>query len=100
MIAARRISRRFSPLGVGSHLVERLLPYLITQDYECPEIALSEQDGSDAIRLNDFVSNELSAEIREMSVERETFTLKASDADEKFSVRVFKLFAPRNQKSR
>ena len=85
---------------IARNLVERLLPYFITQDYGCPEIILSEQDGSSAIRLNDFVSNELSAVIREIGVERKTFTLKASDNEEEFLVRVFKLYAPRNQKSR
>ncbi|MBI2890157.1 MAG: sensor histidine kinase [Nitrospirae bacterium] len=85
---------------IGRNLVERLLPYFITQDYVCPEIVLSEHDGSDAIRLNDFVSNELSATIREIAVERKRFTLKALDTEEEFLVRVFKLYAPRSHKSR
>lgn len=85
---------------IARNLVERLLPYFITQDYACPEIVLSEQDGSGAIRLNDFVSNELSAVIREIGGEKKTFTLNASDTDEEFLVRVFKLYAPRNQRSR
>lgn len=85
---------------IARNLVERLLPYFITQDYVCPEIVLSEQDRSGTIRLNDFVSNELSAVIREIGVERKTFTLKALDIEEEFLVRVFKLYAPRNQKSR
>lgn len=85
---------------IARNLVERLLPYFITQEYVCPEIVISEQDGSGAIRLNDFVSNELSAVIREIGVKQKTFTLKALDNDEKFLVRVFKLYAPRSQKSR
>ena len=85
---------------MARNLVERLLPYFITQDYVCPEIDLSEKDESDAICLNDYVSNELSAVIREIGVERNTFALKASDTEEEFLVRVFKLYAPRNQKSR
>lgn len=85
---------------IARNLVERLLPYFITQDYVCPDIVLCEQDGSGEIRLNDFVSNELSAVIREVGVERKTFTLKAREIDEEFLVRVFKLYSPRNQKSR
>lgn len=85
---------------IARNLVERLLPYFITQDYVCPDIVLCEQDGSGAIRLNDFVSNELSAVIREIGVERKTFALKAREVDEEFLVRVFKLYSPRNQKSR
>ncbi len=84
---------------IARNLVERLLPYFITKDYVCPEIVLCEQDGSGAIRLNDFVSNELSAELREIVLKRKTFTLKAKDTEE-FLVRVFKLYSPRKQKSR
>jgi len=85
---------------IARNLVERLLPYFITQNYVCPEIVLSEHDGGGAIRLNDFVSNELSAVIREIEIERKTFTVKAFDSEETFLVRVFKLYSPRNQKSR
>lgn len=85
---------------IARNLVERLLPYFITQDYVCPEITLSEIDGTSAIRLNDYFSNELSAVIREISVERNTFALKATNNEEEFIVRVFKLYSPRNQKSR
>lgn len=85
---------------IARNLVEQLLPYFITQDYVCPEIVLSEQNGSGAIRLNDFVSNELSAVIREIGIEHKSFTLKAQDSDEVFLVRVFKIYSPRNQKSR
>lgn len=85
---------------IARNLVERLLPYFISNDYICPEIILSEKDGSDTIRLNDFVSNELAAVIREIFGERKAFTLKALDIDEEFMVRVFKFYAPRHQKSR
>lgn len=85
---------------IARNLVERLLPYFIAQDYVCPDVVLSEQDGSGAIRLNDFVSNELSAVIREIGIERGTFALKTPDGDEKFLVRVFKLYSPRKLTSR
>lgn len=85
---------------IARNLVERLLPYFITQDYTCPDIILCEHDASGAIRLNDFVNNELAAVIREISVEPKTFTLEARETDEEFLVRVFKLYSPRNQKSR
>ncbi len=96
--AGRTFDKKLST--IARNLVERLLPYFITQDYICPDIVLSEQDGSGAIRLNDFVNNELSAVIREVGVERKTFTLDAAGTEEEFLVRVFKLYSPRNQKSR
>ena len=85
---------------IARNLVERLLPYFITQGYTCPEIVLSEQSGSDSIRLNDFVKNEVSTYVREMRVDRISFSLKGFQDEEEFSVRVFKLYSPRNQKSR
>ncbi len=85
---------------VAKNLVERLLPFFITKGYECPKIMLSEHDGSSQLLLNDFVSNELSAFIQEIPVDQKSFSLKAIENEEKFLVRIFKIYAPRNQKSR
>ena len=85
---------------IAKNLVERLLPYFITQDYTCPEIILSERDGRGAIRLNEFVSDELSAGIWEIETEQNSFTLQATDSEEEFLVRIFKIYSPRNQRSR
>jgi hypothetical protein len=85
---------------IARNLVERLLPYFITQDYACPEIILCEHDGGGAIRLNDFFSNQLSGVIREINVKRNTFIRKSHTEDEQFLVRVFRIYSPRNQKSR
>ena len=85
---------------VGRNLVERLLPYFITHAYVCPEILLSEADGTDALRLNDFFNNEVATFIQEVRGKRDSFTLKGSQNDEKFLVRIFKLYAPKNHKSR
>ena len=85
---------------VARNLVERLLPYLITDDYDCPDIVLSEHDGSRSIRLNDFVSNEVSAFIREIPIHPSQFKLPAHGVTEDFTVRVFKVYSPGHQKSR
>jgi len=85
---------------VARYLVERLLPYFITQGYTCPEIVLAEQDGSGSIRLNDYVSSKLYDGIQEISIEHKTFCIEAFKEVEEFYVRVFKLYAPRNQRSR
>ena len=85
---------------IARNLVERLLPYFITEGYICPEIVLSECDGSSEISLSEFVENEGSSLIREIHVDLNRFNLKASEIEEEFLVRIFKLYAPRNQKSR
>lgn len=85
---------------IAKQLVERLLPYFITKDYKCPEILLLEKDGARTIRLNDFVSNEVSPFIHEITVESPNFSLNATKSAEQFQVRVFKIFSPNGQKSR
>lgn len=85
---------------IARHLVERLLPYFIVDGYDCPEIVLSESDGTGAVRLNDFFSNELSAEIVEVPLEHDQFSLESTRGPESFRVRVFKLYYSKNQRSR
>lgn len=88
---------------IARNLAEKLLPYFITKGYICPKIILSEEDGSGAIQLNDYCSNELSADIKEISVTPNTFTLKKrsqGESEETFRVRVFKLYYPKTQKSK
>ena len=85
---------------VSRNLVELLLPYFITEGYSCPRIVLSERDNDDQFVLNDFLRNEGSDSIREIPVEPNTFTLQAAEQEEEFLVRVFRIYSPRNQKSR
>lgn len=79
-------------------LVEKLLPYFITDDYKCPEIILSEVAGSNHIVLNDFISK--SSEIQEISITQKEFELPSTSNNEKFTVRLFKVMYPGNQKSK
>jgi len=85
---------------IARSLVEKLLPYFITKNYACPDILLSEHDGAEVIRLNDHVSNELSALIREIDTDCKLFRISCSESDEEFSVRAFRIYSPGNQKSR
>ena len=85
---------------IAKNLVERLLPYFITQGYACPRIVLSEIDGSRDICLNEFVSNEVEPFIQEMPAGQQQFALPTRDTEEDFLVRVFKFYSPGNRKSR
>ena len=63
------------------------------------KIVLSDNGGE--IRLNNFISNELSASIREIIAEQNNFTLADSKKNkQKFFVRVFKLYGPKNHRSK
>lgn len=85
---------------IARNLVERLLPYFIIEGYTCPEIELSESNGNSIISLNGFINNNASDFIREIDIETNSFTLMARETEEKFLARVFKLYAPKKQKSR
>ena len=85
---------------VARNLVERLLPYFITKDYACPEIELCEKNGDDLLHLNDFVNNEVSSFIREINVDSNSFLLGTSQNKALFNARVFKLYSPKNRKSK
>lgn len=85
---------------VAKNIVERILPFFIADGYICPEIVLCENDGSEEIPLNDCVSNKFSTFIREIGLEQNTFTLNRTNGEEQFSVRVFKIYTPKNHKSR
>ncbi|WP_428409074.1 ATP-binding protein [Hyphococcus sp.] len=85
---------------IARTLVERLLPYFIDADYKCPEISIAEEDGSNRIVLNDFVSNELSGLIMEIPLQNGLFTLESRQGPQTFQVRIFKIYSPKSQKSK
>ena len=85
---------------IAKNIVERLLPYFITNDYVCPKIVLCESDGSNAVHLNEYVSNDVSPYIQEIPLKGSNFALRAHEEDEIFFVRVFKIYSPGNHKSR
>lgn len=85
---------------IGRNLVEKILPYLITTDYICPEIIIKEADDSNSITLNDFVNNKLSNAIKEIEITDGEFSLSNNTEQHDFTVRVFKFYSPKNQKSK
>lgn len=102
-VTMRKVKRAFPDKQVKTiarTLVERLLPYFIVVDYRCPEIGISEEDGTGRIILNNFFSNQLAAMIKEIPLQDGEFCLGEKDKEQTFHVRVFKLYSPRNQKSK
>jgi len=84
---------------IGRLLVEKLLPYFITDGYLCPRIELSEKSGEDRLILNDFFSNQISSDIKEVAYQNK-FSLQNGDKTEDFTVRIFKIFFPRTSRSK
>jgi hypothetical protein len=85
---------------IARTLVEKLLPHFIDADYECPELGIVEEDGTGRIVLNDFVSNQLAALIKEIPLGDGRLVLGQGDQEQAFVVRVFKVFAPKSQRSK
>tara|TARA_R110002096_G_scaffold379_12_gene2381 strand:+ start:21176 stop:23179 length:2004 start_codon:yes stop_codon:yes gene_type:complete len=81
-------------------LVERLLPYFIEDDYHCPLIVLKDSISDEKIVLNEFVSNQLSAQIMEIPLKERMFSLSGAHNDNSFTVRLFKFYSPKSQRSR
>ena len=84
---------------IARNLVEKLLPFFITENYVCPKIELFEKDVPGSILLNDFCNNELSPVI-EIPLENNKFLLKGIRSEEEFLVRVFKFYFPKSKRSR
>ena len=85
---------------IARTLVERLLPYFIDSDYNCPVVTIANEDGSDLITLNDFVNNQLSDLIYEIPLEQPTVVVGEAGGSQTFSVRVFKIYSPRTTQSK
>lgn len=86
---------------IAARLVEKLLPYFITQDYVCPRIEVVEEDASSSIILNNYVNNGLASIIMEVNVSDSNFTLTGQVCgDQHFVVRVFKFYNPGSRKSK
>ncbi|MBJ7575665.1 ATP-binding protein [Luteimonas sp. MC1828] len=84
---------------IARALVEKLLPYLIAENYVCPRIVLKEADASEEVVLNDYL-HESSAVISEIRAIDQTFSFDANGSTYDFKVRIFKFFSPRNAKSK
>jgi hypothetical protein len=87
-------------ITIARILVEKLLPYFITDGYVCPTVLLCESDGTDEISLNKFLHNAISAEIQEIHIDNSEFSMVSTLGAEEFKVRIFKIYSPRNKKSK
>jgi len=77
---------------IAKVLVQRILPLLIDEGFECPQIVLAEKDGRVVINLNDYLTF-----IEEISQVDQNFKLPETVPQEEFTVRTFKIYEPRNE---
>ncbi len=81
---------------IAKKLLEKLLIYFINDTFECPIITIKEADSSDSIILNNYLKN--GSDIKFIS--NIEFELQQNSLKEKFNGKVFKIYSPRNQKSK
>src|SRR3546814_14848638 len=73
-------------------VVERLLPYFVDRERNCPRIVIRDAKNPAApLSLNDYLGKD-DSQIVEMKVDEGTFTLSANNEQKAFQVRVFKFF--------
>lgn len=79
-------------------LVERLLPYFVSEDQRPPTIVLREEDESEVIDLNEYVKTQ--GQIQEIKSASSEYFLNGIDEPKRFVGRVFKFYSPRSQTSK
>jgi hypothetical protein len=98
----RRLRSAFPDKGmttIARTLVEKLLPYFIAEDRECPTVVLVEADGSGSIELNTYLGGADALIVEEKSARGE-FVLGVNERSHAFIARVFKLYSPKVKRSR
>ncbi|MBC3764572.1 ATP-binding protein [Neptunicella marina] len=86
---------------IARRLVEKLLPYFIS-DKGCPKVVLAEQDGSDAIVLNEYLGSGIDALIVEVKKANGEFLVESNSLEpgNEFFVQTFKIYSPATSRSR
>ncbi|MBL1376188.1 hypothetical protein [Zobellella iuensis] len=79
-------------------LVERLLPYFVSEDRIPPTIVLREEDESEVVVLNEYVKTQ--GQIQEIKSASSEYFLDGVDEQKRFVGRVFKFYSPRSQTSK
>ena len=74
---------------IARKLVERLLVFFVTGGKYTPKITIKEEDGSNAIILNDYIGDK--SDIQQIGNE-EKFSLKGREKEWNFSVKIYKIY--------
>lgn len=85
--------------AIARVLVERLLPYFIDPQSECPRILMIDAKDGGEIVLNDYLSRE-NRQIVELDVADPKLVIESQVGSEDFLVRVFKFYAPKGSRSK
>jgi hypothetical protein len=85
---------------IARSLVEKLLPYFISEGRACPRVVLREEEGTESVVLNDYLVGATDQLIVEDKSARGEFSLSGNGSTKQFVARVFKLYSPKGKRSR
>jgi hypothetical protein len=81
---------------ISRALVERLLPYFIDPNAECPSIMVVDSKDDRKVVLNEYLTRE-DRQIEELTKTPAEIVVATGDEAETFGVRVFKFYSPRSK---
>lgn len=81
-------------------LVEKLLPFFISEDKPCPQVEIFDNKIKKPILLNMYVTASEMPLIQEMPSANGNFSFEKNQKEENFKVRVFKIYSSRNKNSK
>lgn len=88
-----------SATSLARTLVEKLLPYFVSEDRACPKVTLKESDDSLSIELYEYLHDIQNPLIMESKSARGEFTLEGLTRTQNFTARVFKIYSPKSSRS-
>lgn len=100
LISIRKSFPDKSIISIARSLVEKLLPYFISEGRACPRVILQEEDGSDAVVLNEYLGGSSDPLIVEDRSARGEFSLPTNGETKSFIAKVFKLYSPKGRRSK
>lgn len=100
LIAPKQQMPERSANSLARTLVEKLLPFFVSEDQYFPKVELSDGDETSSIVLNDYLNDPRNPLITESRSARGDFELEASDGPKKFTARIFKIYSPKSEKSK
>jgi len=81
---------------LSKKILERILIFFINDSFKCPTIIVKEEDGSQAIVLNDYLTGKNEIQL----FKSKDFIIKNNDHSDNFTAKIFKIFYPGSQKSK
>lgn len=99
LISPKKQMPERSAASLARTLVEKLLPYFVSEDRSCPKITLRESDGLSPIVLNEYLSDPQTPLITESKAAGGEFSLDGSAGPQMFTARVFKIYSPKSSRS-